>query len=177
MLDAAIEVLGTSGMRHLTHRAVDEAADLPLGSTSNRFRTRHTLLVGVLGRILERETEAWNHLAVNTRLTSTEALAAAFGRLLEQQCDHGRVLTQARRAVFVEAVNVPALREEITRAQQKLTSWMAPLLAELGSSDPSSHVRHLLALMDGLMSIQLATDAADFDPSSPLAALLRGLVA
>lgn len=53
---------------------------------------------------------------------------------------------------------------------------MAPLLAELGSADPPTHVRHLLALMDGLVGNQLATGAPDFDPTTAVAALLRGLL-
>ena len=48
LLDAALELVGTQGMRGLTHRAVDAAADLPPGSTSNYFRTRAALLnIGV----------------------------------------------------------------------------------------------------------------------------------
>ena len=36
LLDAALELVGTQGMRGLTHRAVDAAAGLPPGSTSSR---------------------------------------------------------------------------------------------------------------------------------------------
>ena len=53
---------------------------------------------------------------------------------------------------------------------------MAPLLAELGSSDPSSHVHHLLALMDGLVGHQLVSPIKHFDPTAAVAALLHGLV-
>ena len=83
LLDAAIDVLGTRGMRQLTHRAVDAAAGLPVGSTSNRFRTRESLLVGVLRRILERETAMWTRLAIDIRTPTVEAVASAIGRLLE----------------------------------------------------------------------------------------------
>ena len=48
VLDAAIEVLGTRGLRGLTHRAVDEVAGIPQGSTSNYFRTRESLLEAVV---------------------------------------------------------------------------------------------------------------------------------
>jgi DNA-binding transcriptional regulator YbjK len=176
LLDAAIEVVGTGGMRRLTHRAVDAAAGLPMGSTSNRFRTRDALLVGVLRRILERETAAWTRLAGEIRIVSVDAFATVVGRLMTEQTGAGRVLAQARRALFVEAVNHPALGDEITRAQRELASWMAPILADLGSATPSRHVPHLLALMDGLVGNQLATNRADFDPAAAVAALVRGLV-
>lgn len=175
LLDAAIDVLGTRGMRQLTHRAVDAAAGLPIGSTSNRFRTRESLLVGVLRRILERETAMWTTLAIDIRTPTIEAVAAAIGRLLEELTDGGRVLSQARRAVFVEAANQPALRQEINDAQQEIGGWMAPLLTQLGSFDPSRDVHHLLALMDGLVGNQLASRRPYFDPTTAVTALLRGL--
>ena len=175
LLDAAIEVLGTRGMRQLTHRAVDAAAGLPIGSTSNRFRTRDSLLIAVLRRILERETAVWTRLAVDIRSLSVEAIAGAIGQLLQELTGAGRVLSQARRAVFVEAANEPTLRSVIADLQDEIGVWMEPLLGELGTSDPSNDVHHLLALMDGLVINQLTTPRPDFDPTRAVAALLRGL--
>src|SRR6201994_5031819 len=51
--DAAIAVLAEHGARGLTHRAVDRAAGLPPGTTSNYARTRGALLRLTLGRIAE----------------------------------------------------------------------------------------------------------------------------
>ena len=98
------------------------------------------------------------------------------GRLLDELVDRGRVLSQARRAVFVEAANQPVLRAEVARAQEEITSWMAPLLAGLGSATPRQHVHHLLGLMDGLLGNQLVNPMTDFDPAAAVAALLRGLL-
>jgi AcrR family transcriptional regulator len=175
LLDAAIDVLGTRGIRQLTHRAVDVAADLPIGSTSNRFRTRESLLVGVLRRILERETAMWTRLAIGIRTPTVEAVASAIGRLVEELTDGGRVLSQARRAVFVEATHRPALRSEIAHLEDEIGVWMVPLLSELGTSDPTRDVHHLLALMDGLVINQLTSPRPDFDPSRAITALLDGL--
>jgi AcrR family transcriptional regulator len=176
LLDAAIEVLGAGGMRQLTHRAVDTAAGLPLGSTSNRFRTRESLLVGVLQRVLEREAVIWTRFAIGMRTTDVDEVAEALGALLVAMVEDERVLTRARRTVLVDAANQIVLRDEVARDLVELTSWMAPLLAELGSPDPDADVHHLLALLDGLVGNQLASGRDDFDPSTPIAALLRGLV-
>src|SRR3954469_19932213 len=54
--DAAIAVLAGQGARGLTHRAVDQAAGLPPGTTSNYARTRAALLTLALTRIGELET-------------------------------------------------------------------------------------------------------------------------
>ena len=53
MADAAIAVLADHGGRGLTHRAVDQAAGLPPGTTSNYARTREALLTLALTRIAE----------------------------------------------------------------------------------------------------------------------------
>ncbi|MGH3122524.1 MAG: TetR/AcrR family transcriptional regulator, partial [Streptosporangiaceae bacterium] len=53
MADAAIAVLADHGARGLTHRAVDQAAGLPPGTTSNHARSREALLTLTLTRIAE----------------------------------------------------------------------------------------------------------------------------
>ena len=54
-LEAAVELLGTDGVRALSHARVDERAGLPPGSTSNWFRTRRALLAGIVDWIAEQE--------------------------------------------------------------------------------------------------------------------------
>jgi DNA-binding transcriptional regulator YbjK len=176
ILDAAIEILGARGPRHLTHRAVDAVAGLPLGSTSNRYRSRGALIVGVLHRILELDAAAWWTVAIGLRPRSVSALAGVIGQLLRDLVETDRTRSLARRAAFLEAAREPELREEIRRAQEEITTWLAPALAQLGSRDPAGHVRHLLALMDGLVGHQLVNPRPDFDPSGAVEALLRGLI-
>jgi DNA-binding transcriptional regulator YbjK len=176
LIDAAIEVLGTRGARQLTHRAVDAAAGVPMGSTSNRFRTREALLVGVLRRVLALDVEAWTTLAMQARVGSVEGLAEVLGRLVLEQVGTSRTLALARRAIFMEAAHNPALRSEIASGRHELASWLAPVLADLGSPEPEVHLRDVLALMDGLIGHQLAVDGPAFDPARSLAALLRGLL-
>ena len=42
VLEAAVELLGTEGLRSLTHARVDERAGLPKGSTSNFKKMERT---------------------------------------------------------------------------------------------------------------------------------------
>ena len=51
LLDAATAVLATSGLRGLTHRAVDRQAGFPEGTCSVSFRTRAALLAGLTGHV------------------------------------------------------------------------------------------------------------------------------
>ena len=53
LLDAALAVVADKGMKGLTHRAVDAAAELAEGTTSNYYRNRATLVDAVLDRLLD----------------------------------------------------------------------------------------------------------------------------
>ncbi|MFF9864437.1 TetR/AcrR family transcriptional regulator [Streptomyces sp. NPDC013953] len=55
--DTALALLAERGMRGLTHRAVDERAGLPQGSTSNHARTRQALLEAAVRRLADREAQ------------------------------------------------------------------------------------------------------------------------
>ncbi|HEX6514937.1 MAG TPA: TetR/AcrR family transcriptional regulator [Nocardioidaceae bacterium] len=177
LLDAAIDVLAAGGIRRLTHRAVDTRAGLPLGSTSNRFRSRDALLAGVIKRLLDRETALWTRMAVGMNTGSINAFAERLGRVVEALSGTERELTLARYALFAEAALQPGLRTELSAAaRRQLTEWLAPLLTDLGSRNPAADLRQLLALVDGLLGSQLVDPTPDFTPAPAIAALLHGLI-
>ncbi|MFF0718147.1 TetR/AcrR family transcriptional regulator [Micromonospora sp. NPDC003816] len=176
LLDAAIAVLGTRGPRHLTHRAVDDQAELPTGSTSNRYRTREALIAGVLTRILDLETTGWNHLAGTLDHIDPDTFTTALGALAHDLTTTHRALTLARLAIFAEAAHHPALQHQIARRQHDLAAWATPLLAALGARHPTTALRLLLALLDGLLNNQLANPDPDFDPTAAIAAVLPAVL-
>lgn len=53
LTDAAIDVVIRAGLHGLSHLAVDEAANLPRGTTSNYFRSRDALLEAMTRRLME----------------------------------------------------------------------------------------------------------------------------
>ena len=53
LTDAAIEVVARHGLHGLSHRAVDEQAEVPRGTTSNYFRSREALLAAAVQRIVD----------------------------------------------------------------------------------------------------------------------------
>lgn len=176
ILDAAITVLGTRGPRHLTHRAVDEQAGLPTGSTSNRYRTREALLAGVLTRILDTETTSWNQLAGNLDTVDPHTFTTVVGALVHHLAHDGRTLTLARLAIFGEAAHQPALRQQIADSKAHLTAWAAPLMAALGARHPATALHLLLALIDGLLNNQLANPDPAFDPTTAIATVLPAIL-
>ena len=78
LLDAGIRCPGEQGVRAVTHRAVDAAAGLPAGSTSNHFRTRDALFDALVVRISERERRNWDELARRAAPTTGAELAATL---------------------------------------------------------------------------------------------------
>ncbi|MEV6815947.1 TetR family transcriptional regulator [Micromonospora sp. NPDC051296] len=176
LLDAAITVLGSRGTRHLTHRAVDDQAGLPTGSTSNRYRTREALLAGVLTRILDLETSGWHQLAGNLHHIDPDTFTTTLGVLVHHLATTGRTLTLARLAIFAEAAHQPALQQQIAHGQRDLAAWATPLLAALGARHPATALRLLLALVDGLLNNQLANPDPAFDPTTAIDTVLPAIL-
>src|SRR5213078_25177 len=103
LLDAAIAVLGGTGIHGLTHRAVDSAAGLPAGSTSNHFRTRDALLNAVVERFAARERANWEDIAARVCPITPAELAKALVAFAHDATGPHRALTLARYAILVEA--------------------------------------------------------------------------
>ncbi|WP_329581673.1 TetR/AcrR family transcriptional regulator [Kitasatospora sp. NBC_01250] len=172
--DTAIALIAERGLRGLTHRAVDEAAQLPAGSTSNHARTRAALLAVALDRIAEREASAMllpppadgagpsggagvtgevgAAAGAEPRVLLAELLAAG----VHQALTGGRTLTLARFELALEATRRPELRDGYDRAGARFTAQLAQLLAFAGSADPHRHARCLVRWAEGVLFNALA---------------------
>jgi AcrR family transcriptional regulator len=152
-LDAAVELLGTQGLRALTHARVDERAGLPKGSTSNYYRTRQALLSGVRGRLVELDAAAVEHGLLPA---SREELVEALCRLLDHSTGDRRVATTARLVLFLEASHDEELRESVTHDREALESIVVVALARLGARDPVTAAATLAACFEGLLLHRIA---------------------
>ncbi|MFF5703155.1 TetR/AcrR family transcriptional regulator [Streptomyces sp. NPDC012794] len=128
--DAAIAVLAEAGGRGLTHRAVDAAAGVPLGTAKNYFPTRDALLRAVAERCLEQYRALTAALAAAGPGPSDRAgVAALLAGLLRDVAGPGR----PRLLAYLE------LRTEATRRP-----WLAGLLDPIAAGDFAAY-RALLA--------------------------------
>lgn len=179
VLAAAVEVLATGGSRPLTHRAVDVAAGLPTGSTSNLFRTRQTLLGAVLDHLAD--TEMARIAALERDLPAdpltVQELTALAAAMIGFALGPGRTLTLARHAVFAEvaARSDPGSRA-LDRTTRRLWRVAARRLSAAGSTDPQQHARWLLAYVDGLVTDQLVRPQRAFDATAAVRPFLAGLL-
>lgn len=112
LLDAAIDVVARHGEHGLTLRAVDAAAAVPPGTTSNYFRSRADLLrqaTDRLGRRLRPDVETL--LAAQAAVLDPAVLARQLRRLVAQsQSDPGTRMAALELALA--AARDPALRDE-----------------------------------------------------------------
>jgi DNA-binding transcriptional regulator YbjK len=154
-LDAAIELVGTEGLRALTHARIDERAGLPRGSTSNYFRTRAALLSGVVDHLAAVELTGLG--APSSPDTVAELVDLLVG-YLGFAAGPGRTLTQARLVLFLEAAHTPALREAVARGRLAMTAFLLPVLERLGSPDAATGANAIMAASEGLTLHRVARD-------------------
>ncbi|MFI1433949.1 TetR/AcrR family transcriptional regulator [Streptomyces lydicus] len=191
--DTALRLLAERGMRGLTHRAVDEAAGLPQGSTSNLARTRAALLEAAVGRLAEREAavltpdelprpqrdrpsgaEAGAGAASGAGAAAggaeVPALAEALSLALHRYLTHHRELLLARYELALEATRRPALREVYDRAGRAFREPVVAMLAAAGSAAPERHALSVVAWCDGVL---FSCTAGQFHAAVPTRAALR----
>lgn len=186
--DAAITVLARSGLRGLTHRAVDEAAALPPGSTSYYFRTRAALLDATVARLAELDLAPAEQLpagsapegAVPTPDSPAE-VAGLLAAMLNDSLTRHRDRTLARYELSLEATRRPALRATLDQAGLSFRRLAAMMLAGLGSAAPERHARMLIAYCDGMLFDSIAGAGQAAPPSAEelrtgLTELLTGIL-
>jgi AcrR family transcriptional regulator len=176
LLDAAILVLGQRGIHALSHRAVDAAAGLPAGSTSNHFRTRDALLAAVVERISARERANWEEIAVEVCPTTPQELAKTAALFAHEATGPQRSLTLARYAILVDAGIHPSIRAQLSLTGARVNAWFINWLRIAGSTDPERHAPIILNHWTGLVLHDLAIPDPAFDPYPQIAALVTAIV-
>lgn len=156
-LETAVALIGTEGIRALTHGRIDAAASLPPGSTSNHFRTRAALLSGVIEWIAQTERGDAGIPEVRTR----DEFVAALTRMVRSQSGPFAARTRARYALFLEADadTTRPLREQ----RRGMESWVRGILLALGGADAATRAPFLMATADGLLLHRVTVD-----PQAPI---------
>ncbi|MGW0557810.1 TetR/AcrR family transcriptional regulator [Streptomyces sp. NPDC002926] len=149
--DAALGLLAERGMRGLTHRAVDEAAGLPQGSTSNHARTRQALLEAAVRRLAEREAAVLTPDRLPVPDGGTDGLPDALALALHRYLTRHRELLVSRYELALEATRRPELREFYDAAGRQFREQLTALMAAAGSAEPDRHALSLTAWCEGLM--------------------------
>ncbi|TKK88907.1 TetR/AcrR family transcriptional regulator [Herbidospora galbida] len=139
-------------MRGLTHRAVDAAAGLPPGSTSNVARSRAALLELALARLTELEDEHFGSLLVDPLpVDRREAMVELLAVSTHKMIGPDRRRSVARYELALEATRRPELRAVYDDIGRRYREPAAAMFAAAGTSDPARHGRQLVAFTEGLL--------------------------
>jgi DNA-binding transcriptional regulator YbjK len=176
LLDAAISLLGDSGVRAVTHRAVDAAAGLPAGATSNVFRSRDALFDGIVERVAARERANWDAVSAGTPPTTPAELAWVLAGVARDATRTHRTLTLCRYSMLVEAARRPELRAQLMETGARINTWVMAWLRLAGSTDPERDMHLVANYYTGVVLHELAIPDPAFDPFPRLDALLTALL-
>lgn len=160
LLDAALGLLGAEGVRGLTPEAVDAAASVPPGTTSERFDSRDALIEAVAQRCIERELEMASDAGIEA---SPEGFAAAFGRFVVRAVGTDREVTLARYALQIETARTPSLRTLLAGGADRVDRWALDLVRRAGSLHPERDLGILANYVTGLVFHELALPSPGLD--------------
>ncbi|MCX8557676.1 TetR family transcriptional regulator [Mycolicibacterium mucogenicum] len=148
--EGAIVALATKGARGLTHRAVDQLAGLPEGSTSYYFRTRSALLQACAEHLVARTLQAMGPaFKEGTQITLLE-LAELAAQAVCAWTAEGGSLVLARHELLLESARQTELHQTLTAVTGHLQTWLKDRIAELGIPAAPERAAELIACLDGI---------------------------
>ncbi|REJ04025.1 TetR family transcriptional regulator [Microbacterium bovistercoris] len=173
LADAGIAVLAAEGSRGLTHRAIDERAGVPIGTTSNYFRSRDALIAGLFERIGARLAPTPEDLARRASAEPSRALFADYVRDIVRRLSTEREVTLALFELRLESARRPELAE--TMAAWQRTGFEGDIAFNQAAGLPGG--RREIALfhyaLDGLLLDRLTSP---IDPDTPTDDIVDALV-
>ncbi len=168
--DAVVTVLAERGSRGLAHRAVDEEAELPPGSTSYYLRSRADLLAAAVPRLAELDLALLDGPG-----TPLETLTRVLDDALQGP---GRLRTLARYELVLESARRPELRAALAAGTDRLLDTLLDLFPTTPLAQARVRARDLLAFVDGLLLANVTGPEAERRTTEDLvAALARHLEA
>jgi AcrR family transcriptional regulator len=178
LADAGLRVLAATGARGLTHRAVDVEAGVPVGTSSNYFRSRDALLGSLGERIMERFAPDEEVLAELGAREPGLDLFTDYLRYIVLRTTRQPDLTRALIELRLEAVRRPDLADTLGATLRR--GYRDDVAFHLASGLPGGafEVALLHYAVDGLLLDLLTTSIdAGFDPDEVVRALVSRLVA
>lgn len=171
--DAALAVLAAEGARGLTHRAVDGVAGVPVGTTSNYFRSRDALIEGLVERIGERLAPSAEDLAVRATEMPSTALFAAYVRDIVRRLTDDRDVTVALFELRLESSRRPELAAVIGAWQRAGFEADVAFNTSAGLPGGRREIALLHYAIDGLLLDRLT---APIDPDTSTDQIIEDLV-
>ncbi|AYM40971.1 TetR family transcriptional regulator [[Mycobacterium] chelonae subsp. gwanakae] len=176
VIAAAIEVAGTMGVGGLTYRSVDAAANVPSGTTSNHFRTRDALLLGVIVEIEKLRRAFWRALVTEINPTTVADLVGIGTAYANGAVGMMSTRVRAYMALLMEGWSHPELREPLQRGRDAQIPRTLQLMRKVDPKTPELHAEIFQDYLTGIIYQQLANPSPNFNPRPGIEALLTRLV-
>ena len=165
LLDAALQVIGTRGLREATHRAVETEAGVPHGSVTYYFGNREGLLAAAVGRMRELDERRVAAMAQALVMAfATSGLDAVIDAVAEggvAMVQETETVQRARYEMLLAGARdetIGPLIQECTRVFRELAK---PVVIAAGSTDPEGDARIIMDMLDGLFFHHLTTGDPD----------------
>lgn len=179
ILNAVIELLASRGLEGVTHRAVDEAAGLPQGSSTYYFPKKAALLTAAaaqLATILEADCD---ELQVGfAERVATQGMDAAVDYVAQEviaYAEDSRRLFLARMELTLAAArrdDLAGVGEQLTAAARRPIAFFLRLISN-GKADAA--IETCAGLVDGI-ALMHATGQGPKPTAKQIAAALRSIL-
>ena len=176
LLEAALVVIDARGVQATTHRAVAEAASVPVATTTYYFASLDEMLEEAL--LLFVTEEAARLRALEDELDATTAtpyeIAQRFARELAEGSPWPSPLKRVQFELYLEASRRPRLSAAARQCVAMYVELTEAALRAAGSARPAEGARLFVALADGLgLHRSLIQPDAPADPRDLTAALVE----
>lgn len=175
ILEGTLRVVADAGTAAVSHRAVADAAGVPLGSTTYYFASKEELLEEALRRFAEEEISQLRRTVGNEEGRPLRKWIEGYiDSVVDQLGGADRYRGLAQYELFLDA----GRRGDPSGLARRWTEQFVALIEEIFTAartgSPAADARLFVALMDGFWVQQLAAPASD--PREDLEALLDRFV-
>lgn len=174
LADAGIAVLAREGSRGLTHRAIDAEAGVPIGTTSNYFRSREALVTGLFARIGVRLAPTPADLELRAAEQPNRELFADYIRDIVRRLTTQREVTLALYELRLEAARRPELATSLGAWQRAGLDGDVAFNEAAGLPGGRREVALFHYAIEGLVFDRLTSP---IDPDTPIDDVVDALVA
>lgn len=158
LTDAAIAVLGKRGAHGLTHRAVDDEAALPKGTTSNYFPSRDALLEATLARVIETHRAWMEELQVaGPEPVDRAEMIDLMVTVVSEAVTRYRSRYVAVFELALESMRRPALAEAFDALWSDARTMVKDMHRTAAAKPSDVEVQLLNAIYNGVLFLRLVT--------------------
>jgi DNA-binding transcriptional regulator YbjK len=160
LLDAALSIVGSEGLRGLTHRRLEDQAGLSRGSARYHLGTNDQIVAAALMHAALRDFRISETVLAKLGLDALAGITVSFPKIvaaLTSALLENPGAVRARYELHLEATRRPSLKAEAQRRRAQFVDTIELALAAAGLDDPHTVAVLLSACLDGLMFDALIT--------------------